>query len=301
MSLTINRLDLDGTNSPLGLVSKIFAAEPNLGLRVPVEKLAERLDIVEIKPLTTEGFLGGLLTNSARTNGVILVRKGLRGGRRRFTIAHELGHFLISTHKPAVEGQFLCDKAAFASWNPKEQRAAYRMEAEANRFAAALLMPPQHARKIINRDRYASLSAVLEIYEKCGVSKEAASRCFVEYCSENVAIIIVKNGRLLREYRSKSFPQLAISRGEKIPEISHHRLSQSGANLTAIEHTRSEDWVSVEFGEEAPKMYEQIHPQSNGFATILLKMAVSQREENDELEGLTAKERYALQMERWNR
>lgn len=298
MGLTLSRLDLDGTNSPLGLVNKIFTAEPEMGFRVPLEEVAERLDIIGIEPLTTDGFLGGLLTTSVRKNGIILIQEGLDPRRKRFTIAHELGHFLITTHKPATEGQFLCDKAAFCSWNPKKQRATLRMEAEANRFAAALLMPPQHVRKLINRDKYASLSNVLEIVEKCDVSKEAASRCFVEYCSERVAVLITKDGHLLRHYRGKEFPRLSISEGDRLPDTSCYWGSRSGAELTDVERTPGASWLDLGFGESPPMMLEQVHPQANGFATILLKVLPSSNEERDELESLTAKERFALQMER---
>lgn len=301
MGLTLSRLDLDGTNSPLGFVGKIFAAEPQLGLHVPVEQIAERLDIIGIEPLTTDGFLGGLLTTGARKNGIILVKEGLGAGRRRFTIAHELGHFLITTHKPTVEGQFLCDKSAFASWNPKEQRAALRMEAEANRFAAALLMPPTHVRKLIDQEKYASLSAVLQLADKCEVSKEAASRCFVEYCAENVAILITKNGHLIRSYRGRSFPRLSLTRGDRLPDASYYWASRNGARLTDVERTSGEYWLDLGFGEEPPMMFEQVHLQANSFATILLKLRASDREERDEMENLTSKERYARRVEMWQR
>lgn len=300
MELKLNRLDLDGTNSPLGLASKIFNVEPQIEFYVPVEELAERLDILEIKPLTTEGFLGGLLTTNVRKNGIILVRAGLSDARRRFTIAHELGHFLITAHKPKTEGQFLCDKSAFVSWNPRDQRAALRMEAEANRFAAALLMPPHRVRKLLGRDRYSSLAQVLDISEKCAVSKEAASRCFVEYCPENVAILIAKNGHLLRAYQSRTFPKLSISPGDSLPQVSMYWTAHSGANLTDLERTPGESWLDLKFREAAPKMFEQVHPQSNGFATILLKVAPSSKEEHDELENLTSKERLALHLHRHN-
>jgi Zn-dependent peptidase ImmA (M78 family) len=67
---------------------------------VPVEEWARRLDIEEIAPLETQRFEGGFLTDENRSRGIILVNKEASEGRRRFTIGHELGHFLIMSHKP---------------------------------------------------------------------------------------------------------------------------------------------------------------------------------------------------------
>src|SRR4051812_10304258 len=98
--MQVTRLDLDGTGSPEGLVTKILKAEPKLSYPVPIEALAKALDIKEIADLETEGFEGGLLMDQHRSHGIILVNKAARDGRRRFTIGHELAHFCIPMHKP---------------------------------------------------------------------------------------------------------------------------------------------------------------------------------------------------------
>jgi Zn-dependent peptidase ImmA (M78 family) len=59
---------------------------------VPIEEIAEALDIVEVRIAEFDGFEGMLLTDTVRREGAILANA--RGGprRARFTIAHELGH-----------------------------------------------------------------------------------------------------------------------------------------------------------------------------------------------------------------
>mgnify|MGYP003666521226 CR=1 FL=1 len=114
--MKVTRLDLDGTGSPSGLVAKILKAEPELKPPIPIEKLALQLDIGEIGELATEGFEGGLLTDEVRSFGGILVKKGMQPQRRRFTIGHELGHFLLPFHKPAKAGQFLCSRDDMRQW-----------------------------------------------------------------------------------------------------------------------------------------------------------------------------------------
>ena len=297
----VTRLDLDGTYSPSGLVTKILKAEPNLKIPVPVEEIAQQLEISEIATLTTEGFEGGLLTDENRTFGAILVKDGVSRQRRRFTIGHELGHFLNVHHKPAKTDQFLCDRAAMRRWDMKTQQKAQKMEAEANRFAALLLMPPPMLRPIVDGKRYPSLKTVLEISEHFDVSKEAAARAYAEYNPEMVAVLITRHGKYLRSYRKKGFPWINLAKGDLIPETSWlHRMSQLG-QMNDSEPTETEYWIDTNYGERVPRMYEQVLIQSNGFAMIQLKLLQQDELEFDPDENLTSKQRYQRQQERWNR
>ena len=61
--------------------------------------------------------------------------------RRRFTAAHELGHFVL--HRETM-GRFRADTDA--TLREAEDDVADRMEREANRFAAELLMPAEVCR-----------------------------------------------------------------------------------------------------------------------------------------------------------
>ncbi len=70
----------------------------------------------------------------SRARPLILVHKGDAEARRRFTLAHELGHVLLPWHLGA---NFACD----TSDRSVDQWAAGTSEPEANRFAAELLVP----------------------------------------------------------------------------------------------------------------------------------------------------------------
>lgn len=161
--MKVTRLDLDGTGSPEGLVLKTLKAEPGLSYPVPVEELAIALDIKEIAELETDGFEGGLLMDQHRSHGIILVNKAARAGRRRFTIGHELGHFCIPTHKPIKGDRFLCSRDDMRLWSTSEQSAYARMEVEANRFSALLLMPPPMLRNYLCKRGDPDLLNVLAI------------------------------------------------------------------------------------------------------------------------------------------
>jgi Zn-dependent peptidase ImmA (M78 family) len=116
--MAISRLDLDekGAGSPEGLVSRILKAEPSLSIPVPIEELCRKLDIVSIEYERLDGLEGALVTTPDRQVGTILVKETSHRFRQRFTIGHELGHFLIPTHVPNLDGRFFAlEKTCFCS------------------------------------------------------------------------------------------------------------------------------------------------------------------------------------------
>lgn len=218
--MKVTRLDLDGTGSPLGLVGKILKAEPDLKIPVPIEELAVALDIGEIAELNADGFIGGLLTDPERSFGGILLKKGLNRYRRRFTIGHELGHFLIPVHKPAKAGQFLCSASDMACWSAKEQDRAARMEVEANEFAAGILLPAPSLRSFLKPYSDPDLRQMLAVHEHFDVSREAASRAYAKFKGEKIATVIVNKGKIYRIYKALGLPKLSVEKGENVPASS---------------------------------------------------------------------------------
>lgn len=297
--MSLSRMELDGSYSPLGLVTKILAAEPTLKIPVPVEEIAQALDIAEIQEMETDGFLGGLVTDAARSSGGILVQKGLGRHRRRFTIGHELGHFLIPYHKPANGDKFMCDRDAMRAWDTKKASQFFKMEAEANRFAAALLMPPPHIRKFLANFSEATLQAALDVHEAFDVSKEAAIRCYVENYGERLAAVITRHGKILRSYKHRDFPWVEARRGQPIPGGSHFH-SHRGDKLSPLMPTNAEGWIATEYGQRVPFMREQVLPMGKGFAVLMLWMD-AEDDEHDPEEDMTSKERLANRAEQYGR
>ena len=80
-----------------------------------------------------------LLTNRLRFDGIILANTSPRDPRARFTVAHELGHFLMEHHIPSDEAGTRRMAGDF-----KERRQLdlhFRQEFEANNFAIEPLAP----------------------------------------------------------------------------------------------------------------------------------------------------------------
>ena len=94
---------------------------------IPVDPVAlaekYRLEVWPWPAVKTD-FVGALVRSS--NLAVIFYAERLSAGRRRFTIAHEIGHYLLPGHD---------EEACYCA------ESGGRCEVEANRFAAALLMP----------------------------------------------------------------------------------------------------------------------------------------------------------------
>lgn len=109
------------------------------------------------------------ILNSNRPH-VILNKKIQNQNRKRFTLAHELGHIVIPWHV----GMFSCHTESKNLFNEAESQ-YYMMEDEANNFAAELLMPSPWMNKIVQKYESYGLDEVLnKITEEVVVSLTAA-------------------------------------------------------------------------------------------------------------------------------
>jgi Zn-dependent peptidase ImmA (M78 family) len=303
MEIQVRRYDLDGTGSPEGLVTKILKAEPKLSYPIPIEELAAAFDIIEIKDLETQGFEGGLLTNAHKSEGVILVNKSARKGRRRFTIGHELGHFLIEMHKPVKGDTFLCSRDDMSTWSAAENNIYARMEVEANRFAALMLMPPPLLRPYLAKTGDPKIDVVLSLHEDFGVSKDAAARAYTQFHGDPIAIAIVHDGKLLRAYRAPKAPALCVNQGDAIPKPSNYwRTRGTGVEMTELTEVPAGHWLSSDWGKRLPNLYEQVLHQQGGYAMILLWPEFEEEDEDfDPDEDRTSKQRLADRIARSQR
>jgi len=79
--------------------------------------------------------------------------------RQRFTIAHELGHFILHLDKGKSKEMFV-DKDFIIKWRYEKTYtpSEFKHEQEANAFAAALLMPRDFLLNELSKPKYAELS-----------------------------------------------------------------------------------------------------------------------------------------------
>lgn len=100
---------------------------------INVEALAKQIGAVVTYAPFKEELSGVLVKETNRT--VIGVNSSHSKARQRFTIAHEIGHFVLKH-----QGEIFVDQMVMRR-DGKSSKAVDRNEIDANRFAAELLMP----------------------------------------------------------------------------------------------------------------------------------------------------------------
>lgn len=130
-------------------------------------------------------FEGALTRIPGQAQGVVVVRRGSRGwGRERFTIAHEIGHYVLPGH-----GSLVCSAEQMASHG----RAGDEHEVAANRFAAELLLPAAEVSLMV-RKQMLTLEIVRSIAHKFCVSLTAAAFQCMDVTDECCAAVVSIDG-----------------------------------------------------------------------------------------------------------
>jgi hypothetical protein len=169
--------------------AKSFALLNRYGIETP------NFDIRDIAyELGIDVIVGGVSAGDARIvrlengRGVIRLNRTITDPfRQRFSIAHEVGHWEIH---PNIKQGYLCSAADLRDYGRSPE------EAEANWFAATLLMPkfliPPAAFK-----QDPTFEFINQLSTDFGTSKTAAARRFVELSSQPVVLVASSQGRVV--------------------------------------------------------------------------------------------------------
>lgn len=126
---------------------RLLAEAGEVSPPVNVERLATHLGVVVSRSAFKDGDVSGMLVRQDGRSPVIGVNDVHSDHRQRFTIAHELGHFLLHPGREVV-----LDRPVRVNLRDKTSSAATdREEIEANAFAASLLMPSDLVRSELQR------------------------------------------------------------------------------------------------------------------------------------------------------
>ena len=131
--------------------------------QINIGKLAKDLGIKEVKEESISGSASGYIQNE-NDEFVIGVEKSDPETRKRFTIAHELAHFLLHKQEIIDVGGSVFDNRLYRSYLNSD------LEVEANRLAADLLMPMDLLRHFANSTEKITYN---QLSEKLGVSLRA--------------------------------------------------------------------------------------------------------------------------------
>lgn len=131
--ITIDKMALADCFTPLELAKAIHDSNPFIKAPVPLEQIAIAAGIYKIEEnpeLAGTSIIGALVSYPNKQSGMIFYQPNLIEGRKRFTIGHELGHFLLPLH----DENTLDLKNSNVSSDSK-------FEDEADSFSTELLLP----------------------------------------------------------------------------------------------------------------------------------------------------------------
>lgn len=259
-------MELADCGSPEKLLGAIFARRAEWRPPVPLEVFAASVGIEEIKALESDGFEGALITDPEKSRGAILFNARSAPQRRRFTIGHELGHFLIPTHR----GNQQC--------TTKDMREAgrttdhERREAEANRFAAGLLMPKHWFQREMETLGDADVSHVRQLAKIFDTSLEATANRYAELTDDRCAFVFSKDGLIRYTRVSRDFPRLGVRTGDRTPAVVASDWREVAGSI----------WLAEQQGHRQPAMLEQTVAQANGYQVSLLFIETAEPDDDDD-------------------
>ena len=253
------------------LVGEIHRQLGDIPPPIPIYEIARALDIHEIQEKPLNSFEGILITDAARDFGIIGVNKDASYERKRYSVGHELGHFLCQWHVQTQGHGFRCSKQDMAL--PKGNPIHIRQENEANQFAIELLAPKRYVAPYLKR--YPDLEHVLSLHSKLHISKTAAARRFVNLHKECLAAVFIKDGQYLYSERPADFPFIALERGQALPP-----LPKAGRDTPISEMVEADPkaWPGLNWAHE---LSVQCLYQDNGHAIVLLHQTAPEDEQAD--------------------
>lgn len=152
----------------------------------------EAISKVGARPL--EGFEGALIDARERGKGWGIAYSDCiqSSGRRRFTVAHEFGHWLMHRHAAPQSGFQCRQEDMFGS------RGELPQEVEANQFAAGVLMPLDDFRRQIPPRKVVSLTDLGQLAEhRYDVSLTACVLRWLEYTECEALLVVVRDDFIL--------------------------------------------------------------------------------------------------------
>jgi Zn-dependent peptidase ImmA (M78 family) len=166
-----------------GAAERVIREHNITSLHVDPIAIAEALGIEVVAKPASDGGVSGMLIRLGDQFCIAYATHIKSPGFRRFTIAHELGHYFLEGHIDAIfeEGSVHESRAGFIS--------SSRYELEADHFAARLLMPNALFSAALRRAGE-GLSAVESLAKTCVTSLPATAIRYVECTHEPVAIVV---------------------------------------------------------------------------------------------------------------
>ena len=225
----------------------------------PVEDICKHFDIecdLEAN-ITTEALL---IAGGTRKRPLIAIKANQQYETKvRFSLAHELGHFIIPEHQ---NSWYLCTIDDLNDYREKN------IETEANQFAAELLLPSLWLTHKIKRHDV-TIDMLKAIAGECETSLTSTAIQVAGLCPDRIAVIFAQGGQIIWYRKAKSFDLFLAPGNLKNPSIAlrlHQEPSpySESAGLVPLHAWTYDDRLYNELYEESLYM-----PSLNSTLTVL--------------------------------
>lgn len=194
--------------------------------------------------------------------GIITINPGeTYASRKRFSIAHELGHFELHRHS----GESIrCSQRDMNEWAAGQDEASCRREAEANEFASELLMPEKFFKRAVQYGR-PGLRLLTSLSTRFQTSLFATVRRFLDVTDEACAAVFFKEEVVNYSLRSPLFEEKRFWIKEKLdPGSFACQAAQRNPVPDYMTAVRADAWLDV------PKILggESILEQARWFSNL---------------------------------
>ncbi len=242
---------------------------------VPIEDIAMDKNVVCLDgPLT--GCLARLIRKGK--SGVIRVSDKIREtGRRRFAIAHEMGHWFL--HE-AFSQYFICTAGDMLDYSKSP------LEAEANIFAAELLMPTFLFRPLTEKTT-PSWEIIRKLSGMFETSLTATALRFVEFSKTECLVAFSKDGQIewIKQKEIKSGLRLVRSGRVSPQSLAHYAFKESRS--LSPEAVPAEAWIAETFSRSVEIVEEAIYmPKINAVLSLIAVTEIDTPTEEDSYERM---------------
>jgi Zn-dependent peptidase ImmA (M78 family) len=256
--------------------------------------IAQRIGL-RIREVDAEGFDGTLVRALDGPKGIIAVKRSIRENtRKRFTIAHEIGHYLLPGHR-VLEN--VCESAMVESWH----KGLARPEIEANEFAVELLLPARLVRDSL-RLTDPSLHAIRRVANEYETSLSATTCRFVGLTDLPCAAVWSERKRTKWCRPSQGLPFYFSTEGLPCEGSFAYRLFESKSAPDDLSEVRPESWLDRRDAERVARLFEHSIslPNYEAVLTLLWFQLRDLPDEESALEDLDPED-FTLSRKRWPR
>ena len=248
---------------------------------------------LSIRELHLAGCDGALLRSSIDSRGIIAVNSSIREfGRKRFTVAHEIGHRVLHGASAA------CSPSDVGNWSAD----AKQIEKAADEFAAELLLPSKEIGAVIN-SRSPSLQNIQSVAQEYQASLSASAWRFCDLVGTPCAVIWSTNEVIQWSRKSDSF-RFFLQRGVKVPPASYAMAAYKGKEVPDDpEPVAANEWIESGRLLDGAEVWEQslgLRSYDSVITLLWLKREIAREEGHEDslLEELDPEE-FTLRRRHW--